>query len=776
RPVNAGHLPANAPTPDQISDPARHAEIQSDRPRLHIVQLQGQPKRWSPAKMFAKDRRPVPIGTAPLRLTPGGAPLHLELRFLPGLPPGSLPAYRATPANFRLTLAPTTAQGAVLGTHYQIRSPEPDLARTLKRQGSARVQIAPDRPLRFSLIPAAALSTADPPRTFTFSLAAVDSHAQTVAIAAATAGQPQQWPIQIMGTANRLPTGHLALERSPKSAPKPPKSPPSPGQTFIWTPGTLADIDGLPRGFQKAETTATQWQRRTPTGRWRTIPGATNPRYTLTADDIGQLIRAQVRYIDSAGHRNHIRSIALKPAAAPRPNIILLMADDLGYGDPGYMGNPWAQTPNLDAMAKAGMRLDRFYSAAPVCSPTRGSVLTGRHPYRYGVWYANKGSLPREETTLPEILKQAGYRTGFFGKWHLGTLTTALRDGERGGRSWNTQHYSPPQAHGFDRVFAAELSVPLYDPMLRPDPDEWRGLPGNTLGHPGKWWPAFDGRDALPQAAGLPRTRYWNERGEFATHNLRGDSSRIILDRVVPFIEQAVAADQPFLAVVWFHTPHLPLVASDADRDAIATDNPVLASYHGAIRAMDRQIGRLRTLLREQGIAENSLLWFTSDNGPRNEVAGGLFRGILEGGKGSLREGGIRVPTLIEWPGRIPAGTRQDRLGVTSDILPTLADLLGVPLPAMLDLDGISLQAALFDQAPPAGERYIGFQSKLHQAWVGQRYKLLSRNGGADQLYDLIADPRETTNLVRRMPERAQSMRAQFERWRKAVAADWDAE
>jgi len=468
--------------------------------------------------------------------------------------------------------------------------------------------------------------------------------------------------------------------------------------------------------------------------------------------------------------------ITLLPA---RPNIILLMADDMGYGDSGYMGNPLAQTPNLDAMAKAGMRLDRFYSAAPVCSPTRGSVMTGRHPYRYGILQSNVGSLLREEFTLPEMFKQAGYRTGFFGKWHLGTLTTRIRDGRRGGLPRNAQHHSPPQAHGFDRVLATESSPPTYDPMLRPAKHWWRRLDANTVSADsrrraaeGWWWPALDGRIAPPQSDRSPRIRYWNEQGEIVTHNLRGDTSRILLDRAVPFIEQAVAANQPFLAVVWFHTPHRNLVASDADRDAIATDNIKFASYHGAIHAMDRQIGRLRTLLRDQGIANNSLLWFTSDNGPAPQVAGNHATGGLSGGKGTLREGGIRAPTVVEWPGKIPAGTRLLAPGVTSDILPTVADLAGLPLPATLELDGISLKAPLLNQTPPATERYIGFQFKGQRAWVGPRYKLLARGSDA-KLYDLTTDPQETTDLATQNPEQMQTMQAQLERWREAVAASW---
>jgi len=138
-----------------------------------------------------------------------------------------------------------------------------------------------------------------------------------------------------------------------------------------------------------------------------------------------------------------------KTKGVDRPNIILCMADDLGWADPGFNGNSIIKTPSLDAMAEAGLRFTRFYSAAPVCSPTRGSCLTGRHPYRYGITFANVGHMPKEEVTLAEVLKTQGYATGHFGKWHLGTLTKTEKDSNRGGPR-GAKHYSPPWENGFD--------------------------------------------------------------------------------------------------------------------------------------------------------------------------------------------------------------------------------------------------------------------------------------------------------------------------------------
>ncbi|NQZ56261.1 MAG: sulfatase-like hydrolase/transferase, partial [Lentisphaeraceae bacterium] len=154
-------------------------------------------------------------------------------------------------------------------------------------------------------------------------------------------------------------------------------------------------------------------------------------------------------------------------AQQKKPNVILIMADDLGWGDTGYNGNKVIKTPHLDQMAADGLKMDRFYSASSFCSPTRASCLTGRNPYRTGIFTANKGILRPEEVTLPEILREQGYATGHFGKWHLGTLTADEKDANRG-RKGNTQLLNPPKEHGYDDCFVTESKVPTYDPMKKP--------------------------------------------------------------------------------------------------------------------------------------------------------------------------------------------------------------------------------------------------------------------------------------------------------------------
>jgi arylsulfatase A-like enzyme len=465
-----------------------------------------------------------------------------------------------------------------------------------------------------------------------------------------------------------------------------------------------------------------------------------------------------------------------------KPNIVIIMADDMGWGDTGYNGNNIAQTPNLDAMAKSGTVLDRSYSAAPVCSPTRGSVLTGRHPFRYGVYYANVGSLPQEEITMAEILKESGYKTGFFGKWHLGTLSKDILDSNRGGRAEFADEYSPPWLHGFDEVFSTESKVPTYDPMTKPKN-------GNTI----KWWNAIE--DEINATAF--GTAYWNESGEKVTENLNGDDTRVIVDRAIPFIEKSAASNSPFLAVIWTHAPHIPVVATKSDRDAIATDDPYTANYYGSIRAMDTQVGRIRQALQKSGVADNTIIWFTSDNGPEHKFkpAPGS-NGGLRGTKRSLYEGGIRVPGIIEWPGRIAAGKTLNVPVVTSDILPTILDYANIAYPEQRPIDGESLKSVLNGDAEDRNQA-IGFESAQQITYIGSRYKIIHQpKGGMPsdpnlkgshvksdkfmgqntdkalefELYDLSTDPSETNDISDKYPKIKEEMQIELKHWRQSVA------
>jgi len=246
----------------------------------------------------------------------------------------------------------------------------------------------------------------------------------------------------------------------------------------------------------------------------------------------------------------------------------------------------------------------------------------------------------KEEITLAEALKTQGYVTGHFGKWHLGTLTTREKDSNRGGPR-GAKHYSPPWENGFDVCFSTEAKVPTWNPMKKPETNEHYG------------------------------TYYWREDGAKVVENLDGDDSRVIMDRVIPFVQKAARNKKPFLAVIWFHTPHLPVIGGLEYRKMYSQYSEDEQHYYGCISALDEQMGRLRKELRAAGIADNTMLWICSDNGPEGKDGKrGRTRGSagpLRGRKRSLFEGGVRVPGLLEWPARIKGGQVTDIPCCTSD-------------------------------------------------------------------------------------------------------------
>ena len=426
------------------------------------------------------------------------------------------------------------------------------------------------------------------------------------------------------------------------------------------------------------------------------------------------------------------------------------MSDDQGWGDVGYNGHPYVKTPNLDAMSRAGIRFDRFYSGAPVCSPTRGSALTGRHPYRYGIYFANVGHIKKQEVTLAEALKTQGYATGHFGKWHLGTLTNDIDDGRRGGRQ--KEHYSPPWENGFDECFATEQAVPTWDPMKNQ---------------------SF-------------RTKYWTGPGKYAKDNLDGDDSRVIMDRAIPFLRQAVDEDKPFFAVIWFHAPHGPVRGGPRYKKMYSEFSEGEKHFYGCITALDEQVGRLRKELRDLGVANNTMLWYTSDNGPEGKVHyQDTYRGStngLRGRKRSLFEGGIRVPGILEWPARVEAARATDIPCSTSDYFPTVLAALGFEVKGRPEpIDGINLMPLIEGmmkerpqpiafQTPDGGEQ--GKSQRLgspDHALIGNRYKFLSylddARSSEDMLFDVVIDRGERDNLVAARPELARSMKETLKTW-----------
>lgn len=426
---------------------------------------------------------------------------------------------------------------------------------------------------------------------------------------------------------------------------------------------------------------------------------------------------------------------------ANKPNIILIMADDLGWGDMGFNGNPHIKTPELDEMAARGLQFNRFYAAAPVCSPTRGSVLTGRHPGRYGIHFANVGHLKKEEFTIAEALKTQGYATGHFGKWHLGTLTKTIKDGRRGGKENNDVHYSPPWVNGFDVSFSTEVAIPTWNPMENQ---------------------AF-------------ASKYWTGPDQYEKENLSGDDSRVIMDRAIPFIKESAKSDQPFLAVIWFHTPHSPVVAGPDYRKMYEGYDENKQHYYGCITAMDTQVGRLRVEIRKLKIEENTMIFFTSDNGPagrggginqepgeRQQGSAGLFRGR----KGSLYEGGIRVPGLVEWPAMIQPNRKTNVPASTSDYFATILSLVGFEVKERPHpLDGIDISPLIRGKAQKRGGP-IAFKSYKQRAYMDDQFKIYSPDDGKNyELYDLLNDPYEKKNIVAQHPEKMKSMIRHLNEW-----------
>ncbi len=398
------------------------------------------------------------------------------------------------------------------------------------------------------------------------------------------------------------------------------------------------------------------------------------------------------------------------------PHIILVMADDMGWGQTGYRGHPVLKTPNLDAMAAKGLRLDRFYAGAATCSPTRATVLTGRSNDRANV--RDHGyALRLQEKTLATALQSAGYMTAHFGKWHL--------NGYRGPGvpilDTDTHH---PGHFGFTHW----LSVTNFF-----DRDPW-------LSRMGRW------------------------------ESFRGDSSEIIVDQAIEFIKQQPTGGQPLFVVIWYGSPHSPFDATADDIADFASLKPTDRDHHGELVAMDRSIGTLRKGLDDLQLADNTLLWFCSDNGGLPKIMPSTTGG-LRGNKGTIYEGGLRVPAIVQWPGGIKAPRVSNYPSCTMDIFPTIAEIVGLPDAVMQQpQDGRSL-LPLFSEELAARDKPIPFRQQGRGAWTDNQYKLLTTDytKGQFELYDLLSDPAETKNLAASHPDIAKQMRGRWTAWNETV-------
>lgn len=447
------------------------------------------------------------------------------------------------------------------------------------------------------------------------------------------------------------------------------------------------------------------------------------------------------------------------------PNIVLVMSDDQGFGDVGYYGNDEIQTPQLDRMSREALRFDRFY-ATPLCGPTRATCMTGRHPNRFGIIDSNSGHLPANELTLAELLRERGYATGHFGKWHLGTLSLTELDSRRGGPQGKA-FYSPPWENGFDVCFSTEAKVPTWDPMIMP-----RESPSTI------WWDAVtEQTETMPfQTMNEPAVAYWNERGEKITDPLEGDDSRIIMDRALPFMRASVAEERPFLAVIWFHAPHKPVVAGPEYANLYRDLPPYAKNYYGSISALDEQVGRLRDELRSLEVERDTIVWFCSDNGPAGKPgAHPGSAGELSGRKADLYEGGIRVPGILEWPGHIEPGSVSSLPVSTLDILPTLLELTETAAPSDRPLDGLSI-VPLLDGEWTRRPEPIPFESGEYVALIDNDHKVLSSDGGRTfALFDLAADPTESKDIKGEHRELHHECLTSIRAWRGRVSVDYRA-
>lgn len=465
------------------------------------------------------------------------------------------------------------------------------------------------------------------------------------------------------------------------------------------------------------------------------------------------------------------------------PNIVLLMGDDHGWDETAYNGHPHLHTPVLDQMAAKGLRMDRFYSASPICSPTRGSVITGRHPNRYGTFTPGFSIRP-EEISVAQIMKEAGYATGHFGKWHLGPV--------KAGSPVN------PGQMGFE---------------------EW-------VSHDN----FFEMNPSLSRNGGDPEV-------------FKGEGSEVVVAEAIRFIQKAQKNNQPFFVVIWYGSPHEPysglpedlalydnlpteyqertvrLTSNETGRQVDRPQRDVLRERFAEITAMDRSIGKMRDYLGEQGLRENTLLWYFGDNGtPPEGIATMPFRGQ----KGNVYEGGVRVPSVLEWPARIPNPLVSHVNSVSSDVLPTLCAIVGQPVPDR-PMDGISLKPMLEDKMKerpspiffwnglPRQDEGISqrpyidpelqkgttplvklmgnvatrnFQNYHHpdiqeqdfggpRAILDNRYKLVIHGGtGEDakrELFDILADPAEEKNLIDTNAAAAEKLSQQLRNWQQSV-------
>jgi arylsulfatase A len=429
-----------------------------------------------------------------------------------------------------------------------------------------------------------------------------------------------------------------------------------------------------------------------------------------------------------------------------KPNVVVIFCDDLGWGDLGCFGNPTIRTPNLDRMAQEGQKWTQFYVAAPVCTPSRAALMTGRYPIRNGMTSAKQvvlfpnsgGGLPAEEITLAEMLKPLGYSTGIVGKWHLGHLPEYL-----------------PTKQGFDSYFGIpysndmdKTSGPGYQAEARKDPNYYPSIEHYNV-------PLMRNTEIIERPAdqNTLTERYTEEAIRF----IRENQSR------------------PFFLYLPHSMPHIPLFASQKYRG-----NSSRGLYGDVVEELDASVGRILDTLRELKLESKTMVFFSSDNGPwlSFETHGGSA-GPLRAGKGTTFEGGQRVPTIFWWPGSIQPGTIHE-LGSTLDLLATVAAITGGELPKDRTLDSFDLSDVLLRGGKsPRKEMFFWTNAQLHAVRVGPwKLHVKAREpvnyGKVDELsspelYHLERDISEKYNVADKHPEVVERLLKKIEEHRAGI-------
>ncbi|HWE39464.1 MAG TPA: sulfatase-like hydrolase/transferase [Isosphaeraceae bacterium] len=410
--------------------------------------------------------------------------------------------------------------------------------------------------------------------------------------------------------------------------------------------------------------------------------------------------------------------------AAERPNLVLILADDLGWGDVGFNGRKSWATPNLDRFAAQGTTFRRFYTAGAVCNPSRAAILTGKSTIHCGVT-GNGDDLPSREVTVAEALKAQGYATGLFGKWHQGRPRAGAKESVH------------PMDQGFDEFFG--------DVDAR---DAWEKFPKRL----------WDGRTQRPVA---------------------GYADDLFTDRAIDFLKRR--RQRPFFLYIPYINSHFNIAAPEDEiarfRGKFAEvdpKHPANATYAAMVARLDRNVGRVLAALDEQGLAGNTLVVFTSDQGATFE-SGNKGTSVyhdsnapFRGQKRTLWEGGMRVPAAARWPGHIPGGTVSDAVMQTIDLFPTFLAAAGVRPESAWHLDGNDLLPA-WTRGAPSPDRTLFFEwrsegSDLVAALRGD-FKLVVQRGGKPELYDVVADPAERRDVSALHPDLVRGLHSDLKAW-----------